>query len=220
MRPYSSVKVLCGLSYTCFTGTRVLGQSGETGSKFLKSYARTHEKQPKVFGSSFHIKWDFTLVSGPSVGRVIPASQELGYWGNLGKRVRMPKIMCKDIWKVIQSLQLLVSRQMRPYSSVKALCGSSYTCFTGARVLGQSGESGSKSPKSYAKTHEKQSKVFSSLFHIKWDFTLVSGPSVGWSILVSRVLGYWSNFGKVAPNTPNHMLQILISHQVSFYSSV
>ena len=112
--PHSSVKALCGLSYTCFTGTRVLGQSGETGSKFLKLYARTHEKQPKVFGSLFHIKWDLALVSGPSVGRVIPASQELGYWGNLGKRVRIPKIMCKDTWKVIQSLQLLVSRQMRP----------------------------------------------------------------------------------------------------------
>ena len=31
MRPYSSAKGLCGLSYTFFTGTQLLGQFGKTG---------------------------------------------------------------------------------------------------------------------------------------------------------------------------------------------
>ena len=31
-------------SYTCFTGTRVLGQLGEIGPEYLKSPAGTHEK--------------------------------------------------------------------------------------------------------------------------------------------------------------------------------
>ena len=66
-RRYSSVKALCGLSYTCFTGTWVLGQFEETGPEYPKS--------------------------------------------------------CVGILKVIQSLQILISHQMRPYSGVKALCG-------------------------------------------------------------------------------------------------
>ena len=37
MRPYSSDKALCELSYTCFTGTQVLWQFGETGPKYPKS---------------------------------------------------------------------------------------------------------------------------------------------------------------------------------------
>ena len=152
------------------------------------------------------------LVSRPSVGRIIPVSQVLRYWGNLGKlgpnpqimwkartqviqslqflvshqiirpyssvrrthglnytcftgtRVlgkfwgnwaQIPQIMCRDTWKVIQSLQLLVSHQMRPYSSVRALCGSSYTCFTGTWILGQFGETRPECPKSCAGTHGK-----------------------------------------------------------------
>ena len=73
-------------------------------------------------------------------------------WGNW---VRIPQIMCTEKWKVIQSLQLLVSYQMRPYSSVIALCGLSFTCFIGTRVLGQFGETRTKYPKSHAGTHEK-----------------------------------------------------------------
>ena len=132
-------------------------------------------------------------------------------WGNW---VRIPQIMCKDTGKVIQSLQLLVSHQMRPYSSVRALCGSSYTGFTGTWVLGQFGEIRPEYPKSCAGTHEKNSKVFSSLFHIKWELTLVSGPSVGWTIPVSQVLGYCGNLGKLGPNTPTHLQGQMKSIQV------
>ena len=51
--------------------------------------------------------------------------------------------------------QLLASHQMRPYSSVVALCGLSYTCFTGTHVLGKFGETGPEYPKSGAGAHEK-----------------------------------------------------------------
>ena len=73
-------------------------------------------------------------------------------WGNWA---RIPQIMCKDTRKVIQNLQLFVSHQIRHYSSVRTLCGSSYTCFTGTRVLGQFGEIGPTYLKSCAGTHEK-----------------------------------------------------------------
>ena len=151
----------CGVSYTCFTGIWILGQFGETWPEYPKSCKRTHEKCSKVFSSLFHIKWDLTLVSGPSVclGPLwVELYLFLGYssiWAIWRNWARIPQIMCKDTWKVIQSLQLLVSYQMRPYSSVWPLCGSSYTCFTGIRVLGQFGEIGPKYPKSRARTHEK-----------------------------------------------------------------
>ena len=44
MRPYSSVKSLCGLSNTCFPGDCVLGQLGETGPEYPKSCTGTHKK--------------------------------------------------------------------------------------------------------------------------------------------------------------------------------
>ena len=95
------------------------------------------------------------LVSKPSVGRIIPVSQVLMYWGNLGKLGPNNPNHVQGYMKSIQSLQLLVSHQMRPYSSVRALCGSSYTCFTGTRVLGKFGEIRPEYTKSRAGTHKK-----------------------------------------------------------------
>ena len=40
----SSVRVLCELSYTRFTGTRVLGQFQETGPEYPKSCTKGHTK--------------------------------------------------------------------------------------------------------------------------------------------------------------------------------
>ena len=54
MGPYSSVQALCWSSCTCFTGTQVLGQFGEPWPEYPKSCTGTHEKQSKVFSSTFH----------------------------------------------------------------------------------------------------------------------------------------------------------------------
>ena len=88
-------------------------------------------------------------MSGPSVGKTVPVSQVLGYWGQLR-------------------------------------------------------ETGPKYPKSCEETHEKESKFFRSLFHVKWGLILVSRLSVGWVIPVSWVLRYLGNLGRLGPNTPNH----------------
>ena len=114
-------------NYTCFTGTQALGQFGEIGPEYHKSYVRTHEKKSKVFSSLFHIKWDLTLVSEPSVGWAV--SQVLGYWGNWENWAWIPQITCRDTWKVIQSLQILILHQMRPCSSVTALLWSELYLF-------------------------------------------------------------------------------------------
>ena len=120
----------------------------------LKSSAEWHKKKSEVFNFLSLIKWDLILVSRPTVGRAIPVSQVHSYWGNLGKLGPNTPNHVQGHMKVIQSLQLLVSHQMRPHSSVRALCGLSYTCFTGTRVLGQFGETGPKHPKSCAGTNE------------------------------------------------------------------
>ena len=112
------------------------------------------------------------------------------------------QIMCRDTWKVIQSLQLLVSHQMRSYSSVIVLCGSSYTYFIGIWVLGQFRETGPEYPKSRTGTHEKWSKIFSFLFHIKWDFTLVSRVFEGWVIPVFPGTWVLGQFGETVPQHP------------------
>ena len=164
------------------------------------------------------------LVSRHSVVRIIPVSQVLRYSAIWRNWARIPQIMCRDTWNLIRSLQLLVSHQMRPYSSVRALCGLSYTCFSGTQILRHFRESGPRYSKSRAGTHEKESKIFRSLCYIKWDLTLLSKPSVGWVISVSQVLGFWGNLGKVGLNTPNHaQIHMKInpkssaSHEISFF---
>ena len=73
-------------------------------------------------------------------------------WGNWA---RIPQITCRDTCKVILSLQLLISHQIRHYSSLKGFCGLSCNCFPGTRVLGQFGETGPKYPKSCTESPEK-----------------------------------------------------------------
>ena len=78
-----------------------------------------------------------------------------------------------------QSLQLLISHQMRLCFSVKGLYELSYICFSGTWVLGQFGETGPKSvelgqvteirpklSKSWASIHREPSKVLNSTFPI------------------------------------------------------
>ena len=97
MRPYSKVQTTERSNYTCFTGTRVLGEFEETWSKYPKPSAGTHEKQSKVFAAP-HIKSYLTLVRLPCVGCVGVATCFLGTWV-LGKLVEIgpkyPQIMSR-----------------------------------------------------------------------------------------------------------------------------
>ena len=61
----------------------------------------------------------------------LTGTQVFGQFGGTGPQI--PQIFCRDTWKLIQSPQILISHQLRPYSSVKALCGVSYTV---SQVLG------------------------------------------------------------------------------------
>ena len=66
------------------------------------------------------------------------------------------------------------SHQIKHHSSVKAISGSSYICFSIFWELGQVGEIGPKYPKSWAPVHRKSFilvKLLNSTFHIKWNPT-------------------------------------------------
>ena len=107
--------------YTCFLALGHYGNLGEKGPNTPKSSTESHKKKFKVFNSLFDIRWDLMLVFRLSVGGIIPVSQVLRYWGNLGNWAWIPQITFRETWKVIQSLQILILHQMRPYSSAKAL---------------------------------------------------------------------------------------------------
>ena len=108
--------------------------------------------------------------------------------------------------KVIHSLQLHISHQMRSYSCQDHLTIELYLFFWVVGHQGNLGEKGPNTPKSSTESHKKKSKVFNSLFHFKRDLMLASRLSMGRIIPVSQVLRYWGNLWKLNPNTPNHVL--------------
>ena len=59
---------------------------------------------------------------------------------------------------VTQSLLVHISHQARPYSGVRVVFESRYTCLPGVQVLGQFRETGSKYPKSYVRTQKNSPK--------------------------------------------------------------
>ena len=99
-----------------------------------------------------------------------------------------------------ETLLYSISHQIRPYPLWVELY-----LFHRYSGIGQCGETDPKYPNACAGIHGKQSKVFSSLFHIRWDLTLVSLPSEGWAVPISQVLGYWGNSGKLGQNTQNQV---------------
>ena len=60
------------------------GNLGKPGQN-TPNHVLGHKKSDPKSSDPFHIKWDLTLVSRPSKGWVIPISQVLRYWANLGK---------------------------------------------------------------------------------------------------------------------------------------
>ena len=62
VKPYSRLKAILGLSYTCFSIFGELGQVRETRHKYPKSWAPIHWKSLIVLNSTFLIKWSPTQV--------------------------------------------------------------------------------------------------------------------------------------------------------------
>ena len=87
-------------------------------------------------------------------------------WQNLAQ---LPQIMGRDTLKAIESVKFHISHQMKSYSRVKAICRSSYTCFSMFRELGQVGQIEPKYPISSTLIHGKSFKVLNSTFHISED---------------------------------------------------
>ena len=104
-----------------------------------------------------------------------------------------------------QSLQLLISHQMRLYSSAKGLCGLNYSCFSGTQVLGQFRETGPKYPKSCTKTYEEKSKDFSSSLTFNEVLLLFQSHLRVQLYLSYGYLSIRTIWGNRAQIPPNHM---------------
>ena len=136
MKPHSRVETNWELIDTCISIFGELGQIRKIVPKCSKSWASIHRKLSKVLNSTFYIKWSLTKIQIPFEGWFTPVLVYLGHWAKSGKLQPNTQIhKC-----VIQSVKLHVSHQMKPYSTVKVICGSSYTCFSIVLQLGQVGE--------------------------------------------------------------------------------
>ena len=136
MKPHSRVETNWELTDTCISIFGELGQIRKIVPKCSKSWASIHRKLSKVLNSTFYIKWSLTKIQIPFEGWFTPVLVYLGHWGKSGKLQQNTQIHKR----VIQSVKLHVSHQMKPYSTVKVICGSSYTCFSIVLQLGQVGE--------------------------------------------------------------------------------
>ena len=123
-----------------------------------------------------------------------------------------PKYPISCAGKVIQSLQLQISHQMRPYSNVKAIRGSSsYTCL---RVFGHQGNlTNWRHTRSNPKSSAPHSKSNEALFQCQ-------DSSEGPLLPALQVFGHYRNLGKLDTNTPHRHTKSNSgsSHQMNPYS--
>ena len=106
-----------------FYGSRAFGQIWETGAKCPKIMCKDTRRVIKTL--QLHISHQMRLCPSVKVSWRLPFTCFTCIWalwssGEPGPKY--PQIMCRDTRKVIQSLQLHISHQVRPYSSVETLC--------------------------------------------------------------------------------------------------
>lgn len=138
-----------------------------------------------------------------------------------------PKYPISCAGKVIQSLQLQILHQMRPYSNVKAIRGSSsYTCLRVFGSLGQFWQTGPKYPKIISRDTQGSSYTCLMIFghqgnlrnwrntrsnpkssapHSKSNEALFQcqGSSEGPLLPALQVFEHYGNLGKLVTNTPH-----------------
>ena len=107
------------------------------GSYTLDFKRVIHRKPLKVFNSTFYNKWGLTQV--------------LRHWGKSG--VLVSKTLNHGY--VIQSVKLYIWHQMKPYSSVKVIWESIYTCFVNWDKSGKLGPNNSNHGHQYTESHPK-----------------------------------------------------------------
>ena len=130
MRSYSGVNAMQGLSSTCFWG--------------IAGISRNEAQIPHIpVCSTPNFTYQTKSYLNVNAIWVLPVLVYLGHYSKLGKLCPLPQIMGMDTQKVVQSVKLHISHQMKPYSSVKAIWRLSYTC---ASVFGHSGKSGKLGP--------------------------------------------------------------------------
>ena len=109
----------------------------------------------------------------------------------------------------MQSVQLHIFHQVSFYSSVRALCGLSYNCFSGTRDnLGKLGPNTPNHVQGHMKSNPKSSNVYftsnETLFQFKALFGVIYTYFTGTGTIEETGTEYWGNFKKLGLNTSNH----------------
>ena len=90
------------------------------------------------------------------MGQIIPVSQVLRYWGNLGKLgLNTPNHVQGHLKSNPKSSAPWVTSNGTLLQHIIVLCGSSYTCFRGTWVLEQFGETGGLNTPNHVEGHLK-----------------------------------------------------------------
>lgn len=106
-----------------------------------------------------------------------------------------PQIMWINTQKVIWSVKLHISHQMKLYSNVETISGMIYIYFSVFGTFREIEEIGPKYHKSWACIYRESSEVFNCRFCIKWNLTQVQRPSEGWVIPVLVYLDITASHG-------------------------
>ena len=120
MKPHSRVETNWELIDTCISIFGELGQIRKIVPKCSKSWASIHRKLSKVLNSTFYIKWSLTKIQLPFGGWFTPALVYLGYLEKSGNLRPNNQIH----GRVIHSVKIHISHQMKPYLRVKVISGS------------------------------------------------------------------------------------------------
>ena len=123
IKPYSRVKIKRELSDTCISIFEEFRQVRKIRPRWNipnHGHQYTESHPSKVLNSTFYIKWSLTKIQLPFGGWFTPALVYLGYLEKSGNLRPNNQIH----GRVIHSVKIHISHQMKPYLRVKVISGS------------------------------------------------------------------------------------------------
>ena len=152
--------------------------------------------------SAFQIKWSLTQAQSPSGGQIISVLVYLRIDASRTSWPQVPQITSTNIWKVIQSVKLRISHEMKAYSSIKTIWGLSYNCVSVFWNWGKSGKWDPNTPNHACRYTEDHPKSWTPHFTSNKALLKSKDYLMVDLYLFYFIWGNWSKLEKLGPNTP------------------
>ena len=143
----------------------------------------------------------------------IPVSVYLRNWGKLDRLGPNSPYYSTDTQKVIHNVKLLISHQMKPYSSVKGHLRMNLYFFVCICGIGASWQNLVQLLRFVGRDKQKSSKVLKYTFHVKWSLT--SRVKTIWGLSYT-CFSIFRELGKVGKIGPNYITSWTLIHRESF----